>query len=151
MKKKFILHTLFVIIFFLFSIASHSQDFVEEYLGFAFNTNSQQLKNNEQKTPVDYLTKSIRQRTIGFIILGGGVVAFTGGAIAMEYSQSKGESEFPFIVAGLAMTLTSIPFFILSASNKHKAKIYMKKEALLLAPAIKTGIVYNSIQMKINF
>ena len=118
---------------------------------FAFNASSQQLKNKEQKTSIDYLKKGKKQKTTGFILLGGGVAMFTGGAIAMEHSQSKGENEFPFVVGGLAMTLTSIPFFISSASNKHKAKIYMKKEALLLAPGIKTGIVYNSIEMKINF
>lgn len=120
-------------------------------MAFAINANSQNLKNNEQKPASHYLEKSKRQKTTGFILLGGGVVAFTGGAIAMEHSKSKGENEFPFVVGGLAMTLTSIPFFISSASNKHKAKIYMKKEALLLAPGVKTGIVYNSIEMKINF
>ena len=118
---------------------------------FAFNANSQQLKNNVQKPTSHYLEKCKKQKTAGFILLGGGVVAFTGGAIAMEHSQSKGENEFPFVVGGLAMTLTSIPFFISSASNKHKAIIYMKKEALQLAPGIKNGIVYNSVEMKINF
>ena len=117
---------------------------------FAFNVSSQQIKNNEQKPPSDYLEKSKRQKTTGLILLGGGVIAFTGGAIAMEHSQSKGENEFPFVVGGLAMTLTSIPFFISSASNKHKAKLYMRKEALMLKPDIETGIIYNSIGVKID-
>ena len=117
---------------------------------FAFNANSQQLKNNEQKTASHYLEKTKRQKTTGFILLGGGVAAFTGGAIAMEHSQSKGENEFPFVVGGLVMTLSSIPFFISSASNKHKAKLYMRKEALMLNPSIETGIVYNSIGIKID-
>ena len=80
-------------------------------MAFTFTADSQQLKNNEQKPTSHYLEKSKRLKTTGFILLSGGVVAFTGGAIALEHSQSKGENEFPFIVGGLAMILTSIPFF----------------------------------------
>ena len=115
-----------------------------------FNSFSQQLKNKEQKLPGDYLEKSKKQKTTGFILLGSGAAVFTGGTIAMEHSQSKGENEFPFLVCGLAMTITSIPFFISSAGNKHKARIYMRKEALMLTPNIKTGQDYKSIVKKIG-
>ena len=53
-----------------------------------FNSFSQQLKNKEQKLPVDYLEKSKKQKTTGFILLGGGVAMITSGAIAMPNSTS---------------------------------------------------------------
>jgi hypothetical protein len=116
----------------------------------AFNTYCQQLKEKEHKLPADYLKKSKKQKTTGFMLLGGGVAMFTGGVIAMEHTQSKGENEFPFVVGGLAMSVASIPFFISSASNKHKAKLYMRKDALMLNLNLKTGVVYNSIGVKID-
>ena len=115
-----------------------------------FNSFSQQLKNKEHKLPADYFEKSKRQKTTGFILSGSGVAVFTGGAIAMQHSQSKGENEFPFLVGGVAMSIASIPFFISSASNKHKAKLYMRKEALMLTPDIKAGPDYNSIGIRID-
>ena len=115
-----------------------------------FNSFSQELRNKEQKIPADYLEKSKKQKTTGFILLGSGAAVFTGGAIAMQHSQSKGENEFPFLVGGLAMSIASIPFFISSTSNKHKAKLYMRKEALMLTPNMKTGQDYKSIVIKIG-
>lgn len=114
-----------------------------------FNSFSQQLKNKEQKLPVDYLEKSKKQKTAGFILLGSGAAVFTGGVVAMQHSESKGENEFPFMVGGLAMSIVSIPFFISSASNKHKAKLYMRMEALMLTPNMKTGQDINSIGIRI--
>ena len=115
-----------------------------------FNLFSQQSKNKEQKLQADYLEKSKRQKIAGFLLLGSGAAVFTGGTIAMQHSQSKGENEFPFLVGGLAMSIASIPFFISSASNKHKAKLYMRKETLLLSPEIKAGPDYNSIGIRID-
>lgn len=114
-----------------------------------FNSFCQQLKNKEQKLPVDYLEKSKKQKTTGFILLGSGAAVFTGGALAIQHSQSKGENEFPFLIGGLAMSIASIPFFISSTSNKHKAKLYMRKEALMLTPNMKTGQDTNSIGIRI--
>ena len=119
-------------------------------LAIGFNSFGQQIKNQEQKLPADYLEKSKRQKTTGFILLGSGAAVFTGGAIAMQHSQSKGENELPFLVGGLAMSIASIPFFISSAGNKHKAKLYLRKVALILTPDVKVGPDYNSIGIKID-
>ena len=115
-----------------------------------FNSFSQQLKNKGQKLPADYLEKSRKQKTTGFILLGSGAAVFSGGAIAVQHSQSKGENEFPFLVGGLAISIASIPFFISSGSNKHKAKLYMRKETLILTPNIKTGQDLNSMGIRIG-
>lgn len=119
---------------------------------FVFNLKSQQIENVSYKfSSEDYLKKSKKQRTTGFVLLGGGVATFTGAAIAMRHSTSKGGREVPFILAGLTMATASIPFFIASLSSKHKAKIYMNKEVLMISPEIQNGFTYNSIGMKINF
>ena len=115
-----------------------------------FNSFSQQLKNKEQKLPVDYLEKSKKQKTTGFILLGGGVAMITSGAIAMPNSTSKGGTEGLIIFGGLTISTASIPFFILSGSNKRKAKLYMRREGLMLTPDIKAGPDYNSIGIRID-
>ena len=100
--------------------------------------------------PSDYIKKSRKQRTAGFILLGSGITLMTGGFIATEHSNSKGGNELPFIVGGLVTTITSIPFFISSAINKHKAKVYMKRGALMLTPNRNSNISYNSIGLRLN-
>ncbi len=99
---------------------------------FAFNSESQQIETTGYKfSSSDYLKKSKKQRTTCIVLLGGGVATFSGAVIAMQHSTGKGGREDLFILAGVAMTTASIPFFISSASNKRKAKIYMKREALI--------------------
>ena len=117
-----------------------------------FTSKSHQLKDIEYRfSSQDYLKKGKKQRTTGFILLGSGATIFTGGAIAMQHSQSKGGNELPFVLGGLAMSVTSIPFLITSYSSKHKAKLYMNQEALMVTPTINSNIVYNSVRLKINF
>ena len=118
----------------------------------AFTSKSQQLKGIEYTfSSKDYLKKSKKQRTTGFILLGSGAAIFTGGAIAMQHSQSKGGNELPFVLGGLAMSVTSIPFFIASFGSKHKANLYMNNEVLMVTPNINSNIVYNSVGFKIDF
>lgn len=119
---------------------------------FAFNAYSQQLKSKEQKLPADYLKKSKRQLKTGIILLGSGAVMFAGGSYVMEHGSCSCKSATGplLMLGGMGMAATSIPFFISSAGNKRKAKLYMKKEALLLTPDIKTRNVYNSIGVKIS-
>ena len=118
----------------------------------AFNSKSQQLKDIEYKfSPECYFKKSKKQRTTGFILLSSGAAFFTGGAIAMQHSKSKGDNELPFILGGLVMSVTSVPFFIASISSKHKAKISVNKEAVMVTPNINSNIVYNSLGVEISF
>jgi len=118
---------------------------------FVFNSKSQRVKNVEYKfTSENYLVKSKKQLKTGFILLGGGAIMFAGGIYALEHSTDKSGYGFLFIFGGMGMAATSIPFFISSASNKHKAKLYMNKEALMITPEIKSGLTYNSIGVKIN-
>ena len=84
--------------------------------------------------------------------MSGGAALFTGGTLALEYSIDKGGGyRVLLIFGGMAIAATSVPFFTTSFSNKYKAKLYMRKEAFQLSPNLKTGIVYNSVGVKINF
>lgn len=118
----------------------------------AFNTYSQQVKDNKEKLPVDYGKKSRKQLKTGIVLSGAGAVMFLGGTYLSKHGCAcKDPTGSLFMLGGIGMAATSIPFFISSAGNKHKAKLYMKKEALMLTPDLKTGIVYNSIGLKIGF
>lgn len=79
----------------------------------------------------DYLKKSKSQKTIGWVVLGGGVVMGTIGYITFNkkfehdpfgtYTSVDVESEEILLVGGFVFTLGSIPFFISSAKNARKA------------------------------
>jgi len=103
-----------------------------------------------QKPYVDYLKKSEIQKSTAFVLLGSGAAMFTGGVIGMQHSQSKGEIETKFMLGGLVSGLASIPFFNSARINKHKAKIYMKHDALMITPNYDSNISYNSIGFRIN-
>jgi hypothetical protein len=119
---------------------------------FAFNSQSQQVKNIGYKfSSEDYLKKSKGQRNTGFILLGGGAALFGIGCYALEHTHDKSGYGAFIMLGGMTMAATSIPFFIASLSSKHKAKIYMNKEALMISPEVKSGLAYNSIRIKINF
>lgn len=116
----------------------------------AFNSKSQQTASEIKFRATDYFKKSKKQRNTGFILLGSGVAVFTGGVIAMQHSQSKGENEFPFLVGGLAATTASLPFFISARINKHKAKVYLKREAYTICPGKQSNISYNAVTLRFN-
>lgn len=78
---------------------------------------SQPTKRTEAMTKQDFLQKSKRQRTTGWILAGGGVVLEVAGAIAYQY----GNASIFLLGAGLLAQIASIPFFISGAINKHKA------------------------------
>ncbi|HET9744603.1 MAG TPA: hypothetical protein VFP97_02755 [Chitinophagaceae bacterium] len=116
----------------------------------AFNSKSQQITSETKILTNDYFKKSKKQRNTGFILLGSGVAMFTGGYIAMQHSQSKGENEFFFLVGGLATTTASLPFFISARISKHKAKVYIKRDAYMITPGKQSNISYSSLNFRIN-
>ncbi len=92
-----------------------------------------------------YLQKSKNQKTVGWVMLGGGVAMTTIGII-ISTGQTNDPSNDPFgvdpfsgnegaaivAVAGLASALGSIPFFISSAKNARKAaKISFNNQRIL--------------------
>src|SRR5690349_12324383 len=113
----------------------------------AFNMQAQQIVSQQQKPEANYLKKSKKQLRTGLILLGSGAAFITGGSIAMNHSESKGENELPFIVGGLALTLSSFPFIISSATNKHKAKLELRRQTVTAGPSINSW--QTSVSLKI--
>ena len=96
------------------------------------------LKLFSQSTPLiktDYLQKSKKQKTTGFILLGGGAaLAIIGTAIGVSSVDDElvsniidGESDETYtaggimLITGLAAMVGSVPFFIASSRNNKKA------------------------------
>ena len=115
-----------------------------------FNLTAQHLVSSEHSVNTDYLQKSRKQCRTGLILFGGGTALFAGGLVVMQHSNDKGASGIPFLLGGMAMGVSSIPFFTSSAINKHKAKLSVSKEALIINPGTKNNIYQASIALKIN-
>jgi hypothetical protein len=78
-----------------------------------------------------YLSKSRTQNTVGFVLLGLGLAAITGGIIETTQNLfSSDNTGATFILLGLGATVTSVPFFISGAKNKGKAEILLQYENL---------------------
>ena len=101
---------------------------VSVLISIAISSFSQTLPSNV-KTKEYYLDKSRHQRTISWIMLGGGVALTAIGigvaqAETVDYalgSSKSGNTGSVLAVVGVASALGSIPLFIGAAHNKHKA------------------------------
>jgi hypothetical protein len=85
----------------------------------------------QEMSKQDYLEKSRRQKTAGFIMLGGGVVMATSGIVLFSENfvlfgaseaedRALGVGAAMFVVGGLA-AIGSIPVFISSSMNAKRA------------------------------
>lgn len=91
-----------------------------------------------------YLKKSKTQKTVGWVMLGGGVVMTTTGLIIASNQINEDPFEYTFgnkgtgsaIVtdAGIGISLGSIPFFISSAKNARKAATISFNNQKILFP-----------------
>jgi hypothetical protein len=134
-------------------------------LAFTINAFSQAdtaASNTSIKT--DYLRKSKNQKTTAWVLLGGGVALMaTGILVAAIYAPEEvimtaasGEEATVkgvglFLVGGIA-SLASIPFFIASGNNKHKAlSVSFKNES---APQLRKNTLVSlpvpSIRLVVN-
>lgn len=80
-------------------------------------TFSQQNEPTQQLTKQDYLRKSKRQKTVGYVCIG---ITATCAAIVATRNASE-EVLQVVVISGLASAITSIPFFIASCKNKRNA------------------------------
>lgn len=89
--------------------------------------------------------KSKKQKTIAWILLGSGLgIAATGGILQLNHENHRaGSFNFNFTgtwiaIAGGVVSLSAIPFFISSGTNKRKAQLMLKNES---NPSL--GLVHN--------
>lgn len=77
-----------------------------------------------------YLQKSRSQKTIGWVLLGGGLALYTAGVASFSnsiFTESTAGSEV-MILAGSLSTIACIPLFITAAKNKGRAEILLRHE-----------------------
>ena len=111
---------------------------------------SQQNETDLKLQTADYVKKSKKQRNTGLVLLGGGAACFGAGAYALEHARDKSGYGTFIMLGGMGMAAASLPFFISSVSNKHKAKIYINREAFMITPHHKSNILYNAISLRLN-
>jgi hypothetical protein len=108
----------------------------------------------------DYLQKSKRQKTTGWIFLSAGVVITTVGIIGFDntynddwYGNSSSDTYGYLVLAGPLISLGSIPFFISSGSNARKAATLSISNQPILFPRQDSYVLnsHPSLSLKINF
>src|SRR6266542_6050011 len=102
------------------------------------------IPNRSIKT--DYLKKSKNQKTIAWVLLGGGTTMLVTGLIIARNAPANPNEDFnngaSLSVIGVLVDLASIPFFIAGARNKGKAlSVSLKKD---LVPKMKQGMLVHT-------
>ena len=69
----------------------------------------------------DYLKKSKTQKTLGWILMGSGIVSTGVGSIQVNPNYGSNTNRSGLLIVGLAAIGTSIPLFIASVKNRRKA------------------------------
>ena len=80
-----------------------------------------------------YLSKSKSQKTIGWILLGGGLALYIGGIATYSDLYDDQDTEAGIMVlTGSIATIASIPLFITAAKNKGRAEILLRNQNIPL-------------------
>ena len=82
---------------------------------------SQQTNPAPQLTKQEYLKKSKTQKTLGWILMGAGIVSTGVGSIQVNPNYGSNTNRSGLLIVGLAAIGTSIPLFIASVKNRRKA------------------------------
>ena len=123
-------------------------------LAFSATSFCQQNVQKQSLTKTDYLQKSKKQKTIGWVLLGGGATLVLTGIIiprgdlvyeAFLFSSYENDGvKGTFELIGLVSMITSIPFFIASKKNNKRAMSFSFKNE----PAtqlVKSNLVCRSV------
>lgn len=146
MKQQILL-----VLFLSISLISFSQ--VEE-------TSKEEVTVNQQ----DYYTKSEKQKTTGWVLLGVGAACTVGGVLIMENDKSNNDKNLGFgpnfdtqgflVLGGIVVAASSIPFFISANRNKIKekrAKAYFKLETIDQHYVFSNQANYPAVSVNIKF
>ena len=69
----------------------------------------------------DYLKKSKTQKTLGWILMGAGIISAGLGSVQVNPNYGSNTNRSGLLIVGLAAIGTSIPLFIASVKNRRKA------------------------------
>ena len=100
--------------------------------------------------------KHKKQKKTGFILLGSGVAATLAGVLIGSNSDSWSDEAnlgtgAILVTAGALTTISSIPVFIVSGSNKRKAQAYVQSGQYQIIDLTLDNSSYLSIGLKIEF
>jgi hypothetical protein len=102
----------------------------------------------------DYLKKSKTQNTIATYLLGTGIITvLTGVFIAKGQGFNSGTSDnSPAVIlkSGLILSAGSIPFYIMGAANKRKAKVLSAGIKMDVVPQVQQRSFFPSLSIKIS-
>lgn len=116
----------------------------------AFSAGGKQIETKAHPLHIGYFEKSKHQRNTGLMLLGGGAACFVAGSFALDHARNKNATGVLILLGGMGLTVTSLSFFISSARNNHKAKVFLKREAYLITPNRSSNITYNSISLRLD-
>jgi hypothetical protein len=100
-----------------------------------------------------YMQKNRTNKTIGWCLLGSGIVAMTiGTSEAMKHlfdtHDHRGEA---LGLAGFGASLVSIPFFLAAGDNKRAARLSVKQESTSMGGGGPNNFGYTAVSLKISF
>ena len=109
----------------------------------------------------DYLKKSKTQKTVGWVMLGGGVAMTTIGYVIINQQVNDdplnaittGQGYVVLMIAGAATALGSIPFFIRKKKNARRAAAISFNNQKILFPQQNTFVLKTqpTVTLKIMF
>jgi hypothetical protein len=99
--------------------------------GFAQNLDtSNTLKKTDRELGLSYRKQSREQKTLGYILLGGGLgLSFLGASKWDLYASTGADAA---IIVGAISFIASIPVFISAAKNKGRAEILLRNQGVPL-------------------
>ncbi len=93
---------------------------------------SEQKELSDKELGIYYLQKNKKQKTTGWILLGGGLAASTIGAVTIQPFRESNASGV-LLAVGYVSALASVPLFISAAKNKGSAEILLRNENVPLS------------------
>ena len=109
---------------------------------------SSNTRSNKEMYDFHY-EKHKKQKKTGFILLGSGVAVFVGGGLI----GANNDLDFGMVAltAGALTTISSIPVFIVSGSNKRKAQAYVQSGRYQMIDMTLPSSNLVSVGVKLNF
>jgi len=132
-------------------------------LAFSLFSSAQPTTPGTPAVKTDYLKKSKNQKTVAWILLGGGIGLTSAGfavglneavndlsnIFSVEEQKSSNTGEFLFYT-GLASMAASIPFFIASSGNKRKAATVSTSLKIETRSYLQQSSISNKLYPSIN-
>lgn len=100
----------------------------------------------------DYLKKSKTQKTVGWILMGAGIVSISLASVQVNPDYGSNTNRNGLLIGGLAAIGTSIPLFIASVKNRRKATS-LSFQIQQISQLQQTSIIYYptpSLRLKIS-